>query len=174
MQYWVLKAKPAEYNYADKLRPNGEDNWESVPASAGLKAGDRVFLWASAPALRLAGLGIVTKPAGKNFLRVRYLTGQLKQMIGIASLKTIPALERSPFLNAGHYGTAFSLTPDQALILYRIVTKQNPGTHPWPDSPKAPEIADIEGELSSINVSQQLMRRLPILRQEHGDEIGRL
>ncbi len=174
MQYWVLKAKPADYNYANKLRPNGEDDWESVPTSAGLKAGDRVFLWASSPARRLAGLGVVTRAVGENFLRVRYLTGQFTQMIGIASLKTIPALERAPFLNAGHYGTAFGLTAAQALVLYRIITKQNPGTHPWTDWTKAPEIDDGEAEVSSINISEQLARRLPILRQEHGDQIGRL
>jgi hypothetical protein len=147
MKSWVLKAKPSHYDYAEELRPGRADNWLNVPASAGVEVGDRVFLWASSPSRRLAGLGVVVEPTGE-YLRVRYLTAPFDQMPEIAFLKTVPGLEDATFLKAGRYGTAFPLTAEQAKALYRVVTTRNPGAHLWKDWPKGPEIDDIEaGEI---------------------------
>lgn len=146
MQYWVLKAKPTDYSYADELQPGREEHWYNVLASDGLEVGDRLFFWASSPRLRVAGLGIVTKTVGNKPLRVRYLTGQLDQMLGIEVLKANPILKGATFLQAGKYGTAFPLTAEQAKEIYRIVTDQNPGNKIWKDWPTTTEFADIEAE----------------------------
>lgn len=150
MHYWILKAKPDgdnAYKYEHELGPGIEDNWHRVRERDGLAVGDRVFLWASKPDLRLAGLGVVIRAVGKQPLRVRYLTSQFKKIPELELLKTVHALSGASFLKP-QQGTAFDLTPDQARELYRVVTTQNPDIHPWSDWPKGPNIDDIEaGEL---------------------------
>lgn len=168
MQYWVLKATPADYNYKEELWAGREEHWNNVPASARLDVDDRLFFWASTPARRIAGLGIVTKAVGEKPLRVRYLTGQLDQMPGIELLKTIPKLKGATFLQSGKYGTAFPLTAEQAKEICRIVTEQNPGNKIWKDWPTTTHIADIEAE--AIEGRPQLVTHL---RKERNPKLVR-
>ena len=65
MQYWVLKANPAGYDYDKKLRPGREENWHSTYPPKELAAGDRLFLWESRPYRSLVGFGVVVKPIFK-------------------------------------------------------------------------------------------------------------
>ncbi|MDP3073687.1 MAG: HNH endonuclease [Opitutaceae bacterium] len=175
MKYWVLKARPSGYDYAAKLRPGREVNWKNVPASSEQDVGDRVFLWASSPARRVAGLGVVVEPTGK-YLRVHYLTAQLAQMPKISFLKTNTALNGATFLQAGRYGTAFPLTLEQAKALYRVVTTQNPSAYLWSDWPKGPDIDDIEaGEFEGRPklVTHLHRERKPQLAKKKKADFGR-
>jgi hypothetical protein len=180
MQYWILKAQPANYDFQDELWVGREEYWDNVPASAGLAVDDRLFFWASSPARWIAGLGVVTEVVGKKPLRVRCLTAQLDQMPGIELLKTVPKLKKATFLQAGRYGTAFPLTSEEARETYRIVVEQNPTIKIWSDWPGKPHIPDIEAQ--AIEGRPQLVSHLrkernPKLakakkskfRQEHGD-----
>lgn len=145
MRYWILKAKPADYSYKDKLRVGREDNWERVTAYYGLQIGDRVFLWASTPQKYVAGLGIVVREAGAKLLRVRYLTEVLLNPPSIAELKRNAIFRDAPFL-LPRQGTVFDLTREQGEELYRIVQRANPNSGVWGMLLGTEYFEDVEAE----------------------------
>ncbi len=144
MRNWILKARPAAYDYGKELSVGRDEVWELVLPSAGLVVGDRLFFWASSPARYIAGLGVVTKPAEeKTPLGVRYLTGQLDERIGIEELKANPIVRDATFLYAGHYGTVYPLSIDQAREIYRLVVERNPEIVVWHDWSQTSQLPDV-------------------------------
>lgn len=183
MNYWVLKANPGSYRYEDELHPLREENWGHVVAAQGPAPGDRIFLWASAPALHLAGLGIAISPnhreAGEYVLRVRYLTAQLAYRPTLRELKAYPRLAGAHFLQRARYGTAYPLTPEQGNELYRIVVGANPEAAVWEQDVAVEPMRDVDAEASEGRLTlvthlirernpQQARRKKEAFVERHG------
>ena len=138
-QYWVVKARPETNEYVDLLRKRGHWWWSKTKPNVG--RGDRVFLWATSPRLRVEGLA-EARESTPNWDRrdkkwryaLDYVTGVLPNPIGIAECRALPALKSASFLKAGPMGTFYPLQREQAVALFAKVVARNPGlSQMWPE-----------------------------------------
>lgn len=174
MQYWVIKANPAGYDYDKKLRPGREENWHSKFPPEELAAGDRLFLWESRPYRRLVGFGVVVKPIfkideeGGKVFRAKYLTYRLNWMPPSTHLREIAAFKNASFLRPGVIRTVYPLTPSQARELYQITIAGNPTDDIWKEISGEPSLTDSEA--SAMEGSLKLITHL---RKERSPQLAR-
>ena len=130
MSAWIVKGNPTINDLSKMLAPGAHEDWITKKPPRGWSAGDRVFMWKSAPALCVIGLaeiesiGEVDNEGYAHFL-LRYLTGPLENPVGIAALRADPIMGSASFLKAGAAGTVFPLTEPQASQLDALVRRAN-------------------------------------------------
>ncbi len=150
------------------LRPGRGETWHSFRIPEKFSSDDRVFFWESAPAVRVIGLGTVTKAhvgkdekTGDSLFRVRYLTRRLQWMPDIHLLRTIPALADASFLKSGPATAISPLTEVQGILLYQVIAARNSRDQVWPDIFGAAAVPDIE-----LSVREGDLRLVAHVRRE--------
>ncbi len=122
------------------LSPGSQGTWVTKRLARNLSKGDRVFFWASTPALRIVGLGTISNPReskdrdGYTYYRVRYLTKLINGTPDISKLRRIPILHTASFLKAGPATCIFPISEPQGRLLFNIlVGVSSEVAQIWPD-----------------------------------------
>jgi hypothetical protein len=124
-----------EYNNWDRMmRPGpGPGCWWYTSQPPRLwEEGDRVFMWESAPGLRLMGLGEIAyipkrkKGRHKTSYRIRFLTRPLTSPPLHIEILQIPVLKNASFLKSGPAQSVQSLKENEARALFAYTAKLNP------------------------------------------------
>lgn len=145
-RYWVVKANPRTNDLSFMRRGAPSSWWTKKPTT--LQPGDRVFMWASSPDLRVEGLAVVTRPAkrrGSEYVfGLQHLTRKLEHPVGIDDCRRLPKVRVASFTKAGPMGTVLSLKPEQAEVLLARIRDLNDGLdRMWTDlqTPNATNLA---------------------------------
>jgi hypothetical protein len=111
-----------------------------------IRRGHRVFYWNPYPKGHIIGLGRITETpyveSGRLETHVRILTDVLEMPLTIDQLRKVQTLLDCSFLKRGAGGTFFSLSYDQAVIVYQLCILGSPkykGT--WEDMPQTSSLA---------------------------------
>lgn len=138
MRSWLLKTKNWEFLESGLVK-GANDTWPTKKPPRIWEKGDRLFIWAQAPKLRLEALAVLADPAFRRLanstlrFKVQYLTDSLQNPVPADSLRNFETFEGASFLRSGPMGTVFPLTEDQALRLYKLVVRFNPKINVWQD-----------------------------------------
>lgn len=132
MRYWVVKGKPSRFGAEEDYVPGRAETWETGRLPKDISRNDRIFLWLSSPAKRLAALAKVTdvdvgiNSKGKTLFDLIYLTRILNDQISISELRQYRPISQASFLKSGPFATIYPLDQGQGESLFRIVALHNP------------------------------------------------
>jgi len=142
VQFWIVKGRPSRNDLDEMLAPGRTQRWVTRKPPRTWAAGDGVFFWKGAPALRLVGMGQLKKPnakdaAGNAYFVLTYLTRPLDHPLGIEELRRDRVVGKASFLKAGAAGTVFPLSDRQAARLLELVRDRNGAVAicPWDQEP---------------------------------------
>jgi predicted RNA-binding protein with PUA-like domain len=130
MRFWIVKGNPSRNDLDTMLAPGKVEPWVTRKPPRDWAAGDGIFFWKSAPALRLVGLGRIESVRGidddgNSWFDLRYLTGPLEVPLTLGELRADTVVGDASFLKAGAAGTVFQVTDVQARHLLRQLAKSN-------------------------------------------------
>lgn len=137
---WIVKGRTDWNDLANDLKKGRVAHWVTKRPPKDLLEGDLAFLWTGAPKLAVCGVAEVIaihEPDrhGVTQFDLRYLTGYLDELVGIAQLRADPTIGKASFLKTGPSGTLFPLTGAQANRLLLLVTRLNKGISIKPRAP---------------------------------------
>ncbi len=134
---WVVKGQSARNDFPEMLSVvHGRGGWVTKRPPGDWAVDDFVFLWASAPELRIIGLARIaalpqaTTAEDETRFELEYLTGVLSHGPDLTSLRQHSGLSNAAFLKSGPAATVFPLTAEQSEVLATLVTGGNPSCTP--------------------------------------------
>jgi hypothetical protein len=132
--FWVIKASPRKNNFSTLPIMGVSHRWYSSRIPETFSPGDTLFIWASAPTLRMIGSARLVDPhAGLDgklqLFRVEYLTNFINGPT-IKELRRDPIVQTASFLKVGPAGTIFPLSQEQGSRILQGLTDsdRSPGT----------------------------------------------
>lgn len=156
MAYWLIKGKRKELRDPTAVYEGVPQEWGTGHALPGWNRGDRLFMWAGAPRLRVVAIATLEVPdagfaQGTYGFGIRYLT-DLFDGPTITTLRENRITSGAYFLKAGPAGTVYPLSDAQGREMDRLSERDRQRTG-------LPTQGEIEARLDGAGFGSSTLNR---------------